>query len=284
MKPKLSVILATKNETYALERCLKSLLNQSLQKPLYEIIVVDYSQNTNTQDIAQKYTNHVYSYIPDYTIINYRGAQINYGVKKSKGHIIFFPDADMSFHTQLLKDIVKKMDNADALFIPEIIKGSEIYGTIRNFERSFYSGTPIDALRVINKKLFTKVNGFEEKKIEFGFDDWDFTKKIKQICPDQRIHTSDYPLYHHEENQTIFSRVKKKLQYSKSKHLYINRWGKNDSDIQKQFSLLYRFITVFISNGRWLRLIKNPLLAFGLFFMKLSEGILFLYYSYERKN
>ena len=84
----------------------------------------------------------------------------------------------MSFQKNLISEAVSLLVNQKfkALYIPETIRGKGFLGQVRNFERSFYNQTPIDALRLVNKDLFLKVKGFDEKKIAFGPDDWDFTK------------------------------------------------------------------------------------------------------------
>jgi hypothetical protein len=49
------------------------------------------------------------------------------------------------------------------IYVPEVIKGDSYWARVRNFERSFYNHTVIDAVRCIRKKTFIEVDGFDEK-------------------------------------------------------------------------------------------------------------------------
>ena len=66
-------------------------------------------------------------------------------------------------------------ENVDALYIPERIVGDGFWIKVRDFERSFYVGTVIDAVRFIRKDLFEKIGGFDETLI--GPEDWDLNRQ-----------------------------------------------------------------------------------------------------------
>ena len=55
----ISVVIPTYNEGKNIEKCLKSLLKQSLPRREYEIIVVDGKSKDNTVKIAKKYADRV---------------------------------------------------------------------------------------------------------------------------------------------------------------------------------------------------------------------------------
>ena len=44
----------------------------------------------------------------------------------------------------------------------------------------------------------------------------------------------------------------------------------------KQFGLYYRFLGVFIENGKWKRLIRHPILAFVMYFERFAVGLTYL--------
>src|SRR5680860_940131 len=192
-----SVVITTKNEEKNIENCIKSILEQSYQN--IEIIVVDNYSSDKTKEIALKYTDKVFDLSKEIDLTeikNYRGAQLNFGVSKASGEIIFFPDADMTFDKDLLAEAVNKLEPADALYIPEIICGKGLFGKIRNFERSFYNETCIDGVRIVKKNVFNEAGGFDVKNIVFGPDDWDFTKTLKQ--KNYILDITKETLYHHE--------------------------------------------------------------------------------------
>ena len=74
-KPKVSIIIPTKNSSKTLEYTLKSVISQSYKN--IEIIVVDNNSSDNTKQIAKAYNARVYNFGPECS------AQMNFGVKKS---------------------------------------------------------------------------------------------------------------------------------------------------------------------------------------------------------
>jgi len=293
-----SVIITTKNEEQNIGNCLQSIKAQTYlsrgskatlrdSSNKIEIIVVDNNSTDKTKEIARKYTKKVYNY-PKLNnmmnIKNFRGAQLNFGVKKARGEIIFFPDADMTFDKKLIEEAVGPVINGklDALYIPEIIVGKGLFGKIRNFERSFYNETCIDAVRIVRKNLFLKVEGFDENNIGFGFDDWDFNKKIKRIT--EKISITKNKIYHHEENQTISKYLNKKGKYTETCDKYIKKWGRNDPDVRKQFGFWYRYFGDFLENGKWKKLLRHPILAIGIFFLRFLVGFNYLFQQFFKNN
>jgi len=277
--PLVSIIITTKNEEKNIGGCLESIKRQSYPQDRIEMIVVDNNSTDKTKGIAKKYTNRVYNF-PDLEkmkkISNFRGAQLNFGVKKSHGEIIFFPDADMTFDEKLIEESVNFVQKRgfDALYIPEVVLGRGLFGKIRNFERSFYNTSCIDAVRVIKKDMFLKVGGFDEKNIGFGPDDWDFTKKIKEKT--QKVTITSNKVYHHEEELSFSKYLAKKQKYTSTFDGYIKKWGKNDPDVQKQLGFWYRYFGVFIESSKWRKLLKHPVLAIGMYFLRFMVGIQYL--------
>lgn len=81
---------------------------------------MDKDSTDRTKGIANKYTGKIFNLSNEITlpnIKNYRGAQLNLGVEKAKGEIIFFPDADMTFDRELLKEAIILLNKLDALYI-----------------------------------------------------------------------------------------------------------------------------------------------------------------------
>lgn len=278
--PIVSVILATKNEEKNIENCLRSIQKQSYPQKNIEIIVVDNNSADNTRKIAKLFTSKVYN-LPEKInfnrIQNFRGAQVNYGVKKSRGEIIFFPDADMTFDKTLIDEAVKKIiiNKIDALYVPETIVGNGLFGKVRQFERSFYNQTPIDAVRIVRKTIYQNVGGFDESKIKFGPDDWDLTKSIKTIT--NKITITKNKIYHHEELLNFMSYIFKKQKYTTTFDGYIKKWGENDNDIKKQFGIYYRYIGVFIEDGKWRKIVNDPFIAMVMLGVRLLVGFLYIF-------
>jgi glycosyltransferase involved in cell wall biosynthesis len=273
---KVSVIVCTRNEGRNIGRCLESLQRQNYPKEALEILVVDNASNDKTREIARRYTAKVYSLPREVdlsTVKNFRGAQLNLGVSRSSGELIFYPDADMTFDPDLVREAVSFFDRVDALYVPEVVCGRGVFGRVRNFERSFYVGTCIDAVRFVRREVFAAVGGFDERRIAFGFDDWDFSKSIR--AKHYRLGTTKHYLYHHEDRLNLRTYLRKKRRYARTAADYIAKWGRDDPDIRRQFSPYYRFWGIFTEEGKWRRLLSRPHLALGVFALRLLVGLSF---------
>jgi len=264
----ISIIITTKNEERNIGNCLESVLAQNYPMDKLEIIVVDNNSADKTREIALKYTEKVYNKGPE------RSAQKNFGVEKSKGEYFIHLDADMELGENVVKECaekVKKDKDIIALYIPEIVAGKSFFSRVRRFERGFYDGTVIDAVRFIRKDKFLEAGGFDERL--YAGEDWDLDKKLAGLG---KFNIIKSPLYHNEEKFNLAKYLAKKEYYSKNLDVYINKWGKDDPDIKKQFGFCYRYIRVFVENGKWKMLVRHPLLASGMYFLRFLVGVKFL--------
>lgn len=281
---KISAVIATRNEEKNIENCIRSIKDQDFLRDNIEIIVVDNGSVDTTVDLAKKYTEKVYELgknIDLSNIKNFRGAQVNFGVSKSSGNIIFFPDADMTFDKKLFSDALDKLEKTDALYVPEIVRGKGFFGKIRNFERSFYNETCIDGVRFVKRNSFLRVGGFDVENIVFGPDDWDLTKSLKKIGI--KIGITEKSLFHHEEWLSMLVYLRKKGNYVGTFKSYIDKWGKDDIDVKKQLGLYYRFFRVFTENDKWKKLVTHPFLALNMYILRVLVGIIFLFRKFSKK-
>lgn len=110
--PKYSVIIPFYNTETYLDRCIKSVLNQTNQD--FEIIAINDGSTDNSLDVANKYKD-------DITIINQnnQGLSIarNNGVAKSTGKYLIFLDSDDFLEPHLFENIDKVSKNN-----PDIIR------------------------------------------------------------------------------------------------------------------------------------------------------------------
>ena len=246
--PLVSVVITTKNEEKNIENCLQSIKNQTFKN--IELIVVDNFSEDQTAELAEKYDAKVYFKG------NERSAQRNYGAKVARGEYLIYLDADMILSPTVIEECVAKCecDNVDALYIPERIVGDGFWIKVRDFERSFYTGTVIDAVRFVRRDLFLQVGGFDETLV--GPEDWDFDRKIRKIG---RTGVTIVPLYHNEGRFNIKRYLKKKGYYTDGIQKYIEKWGSTDLETTKQIGIRYRLIGVFVEKGKWKKLLSIPL-------------------------
>lgn len=268
MNPLVSIIVTTKNEQKNIKVCLKSIQLQTYSN--IEMIVVDNNSTDNTKKIAQVYTSQVYNKGPE------RSAQRNYGmINKAEGEYVMFVDADMILEPNLISECVEQIKpiGVIAIHIPEVVMGEKFFSKVRRFERSFYDGTVIDGARLFQKDMFVKVGGFDLTMS--GPEDWDIDKKIKQTGEKIHLLTGSY-INHNEGEFNLKDYLDKKSYYTNSFDAYVKKWGKDDKDIKKQLGFYYRFIGVFIEDGKWKKLIRHPILTVGMYYLRFCIGIRYL--------
>lgn len=266
---RVSIIVPTMNEERNITDCLRSVKDQDFSGQM-EIILVDNGSWDRTKEIAAKYTDLVYNFGTE------RSAQRNFGAKKSKGDWLLFLDADMRLSNGVIEECVEKVKESKniiiGLHVPEKIIGKGYFAKIRNFERSFYDATAIDAPRFISKMAFEKIGGFDENL--YACEDWDLAKRLKK---EGNFGIITSPLFHNEKAVTLKKYLQKKKYYGKNFDKYFQKWGKNDPDIKKQFGFYYRFLGVFLENGKWKRFISRPDLAIGVWLLKFMVGLNYLF-------
>jgi glycosyltransferase involved in cell wall biosynthesis len=298
-----SVVVTTKNEEWCIERCLKSIKEQTWEN--IEIIVVDNFSTDKTVEISTNYTTKVYRKGPE------RSAQRNFGlIEIASGAYAMYVDADMMLSPTLVENCVRKLkaEGSVGLFIPETVLGSSYWCKVRRFERSFYDATPIDGTRFFNRNAIIEIGGFDQELfIKGSGEDWDLDKKLKQVGPlhylDQGSvvyegkwnlknyiqekgiapNTSKPMIFHDESRFDLIKYIKKKTYYSKGFRAYIEKWGTNDPDIKMQFGLYYRFLGVFTENGKWKRFLARPDLLLGMYLLRFLVGMVFLKSQYFGK-
>lgn len=100
-----SIVITTFNNKNTIEKTLDSIMEQSLDADLYEIVIVDDCSNDGTWEILQRYNN--------FNIKMYRLAQNsggpsiprNTGVKHNIGEYLYFLDGDDWLEQNILETI-----------------------------------------------------------------------------------------------------------------------------------------------------------------------------------
>ncbi len=260
-----SVIITTKNEEKNIKDCLRSIRDQTFRN--IELIVVDNFSEDKTAEIAKKYDAKVYFKGPE------RSSQRNYGAQVASGEYLLYLDADMILSPNAIEECAKKceVDRVDALYVPERIVGEGFWIKVRDFERSFYTGTVVDAVRFVRRDLFLRVDGFDESLV--GPEDWDLDRRVRKIG---RTGIVDTPLYHNEGRFNMKRYLKKKNYYSNGIKNYVRKWGPNDQETTKQVGVWYRLMGVFVEKGKWKKLVRNPLFMIAMYCLRLRVAVTYL--------
>lgn len=141
--PKFSIIVPVYNVEEYIDKCLKSIFNQTYKD--FEVIVVDDGTEDNSMEIVNKY---------DVIVVKEKNSGLstarNNGVKKAKGEYLLFVDSDDYLEKDLLKNINDNLsDNPDVLRF-QIKEVDEDKETNYN-EEGFDTTNGVDAFNKISK-------------------------------------------------------------------------------------------------------------------------------------
>ena len=264
---RLSVVITTRNEEANIANCIHAF---DAVRDEVEIIVVDNASTDATKRIAAELGAKVLDKGPE------RSAQRNLGWRTASAEWVIVLDADMILPAALIGEILSNCrpqpNTVEAHWIPEVRTGNGIRAKARNFERSFYDGTCIDALRLFHKSVLEKTGGYDENLIA-GPEDWELD--IRVLATGAKCTVLKNHLIHNEKQLTLKRMLEKKVYYSKSMATYQAKW-KGHPTLKKQFGLYYRFLGVFVENGKWKKLIRHPILAFVMYFERFMVGLAYL--------
>ncbi len=211
---KLSIVIPTYNEEKDISECLSSLFQQSYDN--FEIIIIDDGSTDKTLKIVSSFKK-VRILKRDH---KGPGLARNLGAKNSKGEILVFVDADMTFHKDYLKNLVKPILNDKTGKIIGSTHELEIVKNIKNIwsrcwgrvKVSKEEARKVNIFRAIRKEKFLELGGFDKK---YGYADdqtlW-FRYKIKPIVAKNSI------CYH--KNPETLKGVYRQSRWIGASHLY----------------------------------------------------------------
>lgn len=280
-KPKISIVIATCNSGWILERTLQSIKNQNYPKDCIEIIVADNMSKDNTRDIAERYGARV-------LVITGNSPQVcvqrNAGANNAIGDYVYMLDHDMALSKNLLRNFSDKVATnknfVDAYYVPEKIVGnSKFWSVLRTYERSFYNSTVIDAARIIKRDVFNKIQ--YDIVLSNGPADWDFDIQLKKIgCKFDIIDESEY-VEHQEQYLSLWKYLFKKVNYIQGGTKYQNKWKNKgyiySSIIKKQYGLFYRLIGVFVEKGKYKKILKKFYLFIPMLSLRVLVGTFYIF-------
>lgn len=131
----LSIIVPVYNVEQYLEKCIKSLVNQTLDNLSYEIIIVNDGSPDNSQEIIDKYSSKYSNIVALKKENGGLSDARNYGLDHAKGEYVAFVDSDdyvdvHMYKTMLNKAKERKFDMVVCDF-KEIYSDHEVQGTSR---------------------------------------------------------------------------------------------------------------------------------------------------------
>ena len=267
MDPLLTIVIPTRNEARSIAKCI-ACFDAARAEGWCEVLVVDNASDDATATLAETCGVRVIGQGPE------RSVQRNRGAQEAAGRYVCFLDADMRMPAETLAEIKARLlapDAPQALWIRETRVGTGWWIKVRNFERSFYDGTCIDALRVFSKALLERTGGYDPDIT--GFEDWDLDRRVLALGAPVGI--TDHALLHDEGAFSWKRHLKKKGYYSGFTSVYRDKW-RNDAVIRRQFGLGYRFFGVFFEHGKWRRALRHPLMMASIYLERAIVGFCWL--------
>jgi len=172
--PLVSIVIPTYNEKKDVKDCVKSLASQSYKK--IEIIFIDSSNDETYKIINELKKSKILPIKVFKQPLSGTARARNFGAKKSKGQILIFIDADMTFDRDYLKNLIKPILED---------KTGKVLGTTHDYEiavntKNKWSGMwgklrvskesakKVNIFRAIRKDSFLKLGGFDPK---YGYAD-----------------------------------------------------------------------------------------------------------------
>jgi len=242
-----SVIIPTKNSEATIEKCLRSIRNQTY--PNIEIILVDNYSRDNTREIAQKHGARIYLKGPE------RSSQVNFGVRKAKGKYVYRVDSDFVLEASVVEEAVTKCETQgyDAVAVHNTSDPTvSFWSKVRKLERDCYRDDEFNiGARFLKREVFEAVGGFNETLV--AAEDYDLHNKLlERGFKVGRIRAQEV---HIGEPKTLGEIARKHYYYGKTIRNYIK---KNPQRAKRQLSPVR--LSYFRYKSQFLR---NPVLAVG---------------------
>ena len=196
-----SVVITNYNYEQFLSRCLRSVLEQSLSKDNYEIIVVDDASTDQSKSIIAKYSNEISAiYLENNVGL---ASASNIGIKSAKGRYIVRLDSDDFVHNDFLSVAKIYMelcsDTTDALAIDYLL----VDDNGNNLGYGKQEESPIACSIVFKSEILIKLNYYKEgMRID---EEKELFKRFKEL--NLRMNYLPIPLYRYTQHNKSLSKA-----------------------------------------------------------------------------
>jgi len=222
---RVSIIIPTYNSGAILERCLKSIQDQSY--PFWELILIDNFSADNSVETAKAYGATI-------LLRKCNPAQArNIGIIRSSGEYLLFLDSDQVLSSSLIEECTRLCENGKLgmILIPEVFVGSGFWSTCSAVWKNCYE--KVEQLHATSEGLtrgkprfFLKDNvirvGMYDPALIWGEDD-DLHEKLKKAGVSESYCASK--IYHYELT-SVKGIIMKNIRYGRSMPKYAQQTRK----------------------------------------------------------
>jgi len=241
---KVSIIVPVYNVEQYLEKCLDSLVNQTLKD--IEIIVVNDGSPDNSQEIIDKYAKK-YSIIKAYKKINGGLSDArNYGIEKASGEYLAFIDSDDYIKDDMIEKMWKKA-NKEKLDIV-VCNSIEVYSNTKFIEKkanlnysddsvkNYLISPPMACTRIYKKNIFDK---YKFKKGIY-YEDLELIPKLIKYT--KKVGYIDEGLYYYMQRENS---IMKQVQFNDKLLCIFDVLDSNKKVLSKEYpeEIEYMYIT-----------------------------------------
>ena len=220
---KISLVICTYNRSRYLPGSLESILLQTVDKSLFEVIVIDNASTDDTSQIVQTFISQNPSLHISYHFEKNKGLSFarNRGISEARSPLIAYVDDDVILTPDYLKKLIGFFEkNPDAggaggKVIPKYESGSEpvwmnkyLAGFVGNVNhgtniKRFTSSMkyPAGCNMIYKKEVLLKAGGFNNE-LKFRSDDKYIFYKVQEIT-DQIFYLPDAWLYHYIDSYRL---------------------------------------------------------------------------------
>jgi glycosyltransferase involved in cell wall biosynthesis len=181
MKPQYSVVVPTYNESETIERCVKSLLDQTMPPESYEVLVVDDGSTDDTARIVKRYPVRYY-----FQANQGAASARNLGAAHARGDIVLFTDADCEVSRNWIEEMVKPFSDMEIAGVKGFYRTSQKKLMARLVQKEYESkyryllkSKYIDFVDTYSaayrKEIFLKSGGFDTQFRTASAEDCDLS-------------------------------------------------------------------------------------------------------------
>lgn len=276
-KPLLSFIIPAFNEENNIGETIETIIfgskNSNFQ---FEIIVIDNGSSDKTVEICSSYKN-ILKIFPSVT--GTIAALRNFGVKKSKGDILIFIDADVSLPASWFSIFEDKMDY---IIKNKLITGSKCISDGTDYlSQGWFSLIKGDKVKYINSghmimsfNTFNAIGGFDERLVTS--EDVDICERARAIFFDV-VNDNDLVALHRGYPKTAYQFIRREAWHG------IQDVSSLKGFVLSKTALLSIFSTIIIISIIFFTLIFNSLLPIAIG-VPLSITVAILFHFSKTKN
>lgn len=197
MQPKISVIIRTYNSSNFVKKSIQSVLNQTINKKSFEIVVIDDGSTDDTLKVLGSYEDQL-KVFPNES--NGPINAINIGLEKARGNYFILLDSDDTFLPEALKIFLEVIDDENVDFVysdyMEVTEkdGIKLVSLKNNIFNSVAGGI------IFKKSVVEEVGKYDE---QLFFPEYDLLLKlIKRGITYKHIPKPLFKYYRHSESLT----------------------------------------------------------------------------------